>query len=120
MEGVELEPVLVGVAVPDGGHGVDGGGVGGGVQPQLPVGVDVGVGVGVTVGVGVGDGLGVGGLPWPLFSQELPSTEFRIPTTSSWLPHTLTGALIGTWIRLPATIPDEPLEPPEADVEPPP
>ena len=94
--GDELEPVGVGVAVPEGGHGVVGGGGGGGGQPQ-PVPVGVGVGVDVGVPVGVGDGLGRGGLPsWPWFSQELPVTEFRIPTTSTWLPQMLTGALIGT------------------------
>ena len=119
--GVEPDATGVGVAVPEGGHGVLGGGGGGGVQPQLvPVGVGVGVPVGVGVGVpvGVGEGLGCGGLPCPLFSHELPVTESRIPMTSTWFPHTLTGALIGTWSRLPATIPGEPLELPDADVEP--
>lgn len=116
-EGVELERTPVGVAVAEGGHGVVGGGGGGGGQPQP---VPVGVGVGVDVDVQVGDGLGVGGLPWPPFSHVLPSTEFRTPTTSTWLPHALTGALIGTWITLPAPMPGELLEPPDADVEPPP
>lgn len=112
-EDAELEPAPVGVAVPEGGHGV----VGGGGQPQLP---PAGVGVDVDGGVEVVVGRGVGGLPWPLFSQVLPSTEFRTPTTSTWLPHTVTGAWIGTWITLPAPIPGELLEPPDAEVEPPP
>jgi len=38
--------------------------------------------------------------------------------TSTWLPQTLIGALIGTWITLPAKIPGELPAPPDAVVEP--
>src|ERR1051326_7280083 len=56
--------------------------------------------------------------PPPRFSQELPWSRSPMPITSTWLPQMLTGALIGTWMRLPEPTPGDPLEPPDAVVAP--